>query len=120
MKTFIAIPFFLVGATVLLMLSGCEVESVTQAEVTISPGNADITKGDSVEFRASGWNEYVWTLDNESIGILSRRTGDTTIYTSIYDPGTSTVMQVVTVSATGSTTSSLPSTLTASAIVTHR
>ncbi len=80
-------------------LLGCETESAAQ-RVRISPSSARISKGESITFKASGGYLYEWALDptKNDWGVLSASEGDTTTYTSLYDPGTNnTATQVLTV-----------------------
>lgn len=99
---FFLIP--LMGA-VLAVTVGCETESATKNSVSISPATTTMTYGESVEFTASGGYEYAWSLETSSYGTLSTRSGNTTVYTSLYNPGTnssstSAVTQVLTVTST--------------------
>jgi hypothetical protein len=68
------------------VLAGCETESAGKAEITVNPPSATVSRGQSVEFVASGWHDYTWELTNGDWGVLSRLTGDRTIYTSLYSP----------------------------------
>lgn len=91
--------FGTVMLAVTLLMAGCETESAAQ-KVTISPSSARIKKGESITFKASGGYLYTWQIDQTKTdwGVLSTTDGDTTTYTSLYDPGTNnTAIQVLTV-----------------------
>jgi hypothetical protein len=86
----------LAGTWLGLALSGCETESATANNVTITPGGAVLRPGESVALNAAGGFDYKWDLTGSTIyGTLSATRGPTTIYTSIQDPGASTVLQTV-------------------------
>ncbi len=81
------------------LLTGCETESVSDNKVRISPESAAIGVNESVTLNASGGFDYSWSLSNSSLGVLSTRSGPTTVYTS-RSANTSTnqaTVQVVTV-----------------------
>jgi hypothetical protein len=77
----VSLTGLLVAAGCILFV-GCEAESANQAGITISPASATLSYGESVEFTASGWRDYKWSLTDASLGTLSRTSGDSTIYTS--------------------------------------
>jgi len=68
-----------------LFHTACDVESAA-GEVIISPSSVALKKGDSAQFTASGGFEYQWRLEDEQLGMLSTRRGQSTVYTSLRDP----------------------------------
>lgn len=118
------VVYLLVFAICLAFICGCETESATQ-ELKVTPESARLKRGQSVELHVSGGYHYRWTLEQESWGVLSVRTGDTTVYTSLYTPETNEVaVQVITVSSTipgsaGETTNDSEYEVTAKIYVTH-
>ncbi len=82
-----------------LLLAGCEVDSVS-SRISVTPSSAVVRKGQSVRFHAEGGYDYRWSLSDHSLGILSQTTGDSVVYTSIYEPAEgSTAIQVLTCSS---------------------
>jgi hypothetical protein len=63
-------------------MCGCEAEPTTQAAITITPSTVKVVMGQSVQFTATGWRDYTWSLSNPALGTLSSIRGDSTIYTS--------------------------------------
>ena len=116
------------------LLSGCDAEPSGQIAISVTPNNVSLTKGQSQEFTASGWQDYTWELSETSIGVLSTKKGDSTVYTAVAAPagGTNeTEVQVLTVSVnvssaatTTTSTSGVPvtaqSVVTAEALILHR
>lgn len=99
-------PLFLVGAALLglaLLQTGCEVDSATENNVSISPSSARLDVGESATFTASGGFDYEWSLADgkETWGTLSTRRGPTTTYTSRHTPATNAQddVQVLTVTS---------------------
>jgi len=78
-----------------LVVAGCEAERATQAEIIVSPSFANIAKGGSVAFTASGWHDYTWSLAAAGLGGLSRTKGDTTVYTSTFSGAATQILTVV-------------------------
>ena len=101
MRKFIALFAFAALAVFVVSLTSCETESVN-GSISISPSTVQLEKDESATFTASGGYEYSWTLSDESLGILSSRSGASTTYTSRYDPGSNnaSVIQILTVSST--------------------
>ncbi|MCK5850022.1 MAG: hypothetical protein KAH23_03835 [Kiritimatiellae bacterium] len=100
------IIFFAVGLAVFacLAFTGCETESA-DSKITITPESATIQKGESIEFTASGGVKYTWSLEDDNQGTatyghLSTRTGNKTVYTSIVNPDSDTVVRILTVKST--------------------
>jgi hypothetical protein len=83
-----------------MLTSGCETKPISSLKVTVTPASIGVYKDQSVEFTASGGFEYTWSLENETWGMLSTRTGDRTLYTSRYEPGSNGAVQVLMVSST--------------------
>lgn len=83
-------------AIAVLVFSGCETESAGTASVSINPGYARITAGQSVALSASGGNDYRWSLSNGSYGHLSASSGSSVVYTASKDG----VTQIVTLNST--------------------
>lgn len=124
MQKIVIILAFLLIVAVTIAITGCEIESASANNVSITPSSVGIREDESVEFTASGGYEYTWSLDEESWGVLSDKTGSKTTYTSRYDPGTNTTakVQVLTVTSTitgSSGTNSSPYEMTAEAYVEH-
>lgn len=119
-------------ATVLSFgLAGCETQSVT-TNVTVEPSAATLRAGESITFTASGGYSYTWSLETSFYGTLSTTSGDTTTYTSIYSPPSSTdtngvttitpVTQVLTVRSfieDSSSSNSAPAEWTTEVFITH-
>jgi hypothetical protein len=109
-----------------MLWNGCETESVSDQKVTISPSFERLAINQVLELIASGGFEYTWSLEDETIGTLSTRTGPRTVYTARVNPGTNAAataisLQTVTVTSTvssGGSTNSVSSGLQASAIAT--
>ena len=78
--------FTLALAAVAIALAGCETESSDNISITVSPSHAEIKKGESVTFTASGWRDYTWSLADSSAGVLSVTKGDSTVYTAVKGP----------------------------------
>ncbi|MDP6810967.1 MAG: hypothetical protein QGH42_13465 [Kiritimatiellia bacterium] len=57
-----------------------------QVIVNIEPPNANVTEFGSVSFTATGANRYSWSLQYPSWGTLTATDGDTTTYTSTFNP----------------------------------
>jgi len=124
------LPVFVLS--VALALTGCETESASKNSVSISPSSATLENGQSVQFTATGGYEYSWSLETGTYGTLATRTGTTTVYTSAYEPDTSTnststtvtsvVEEVLTVTSTISGLASTNATyeMTATAYIYHR
>lgn len=75
--------------------TGCDTQSST-AKVSIEPSSVRMATGQSQEFVASGGYDYTWDLQDESLGILSSRSGNRVTYTAL---GVGAV-QVITVTST--------------------
>lgn len=87
--------------TVLLasaLICGCEVDSASQ-KVEIRPNTATLRYGESVTLTAYNGYIYAWSLQNESWGTLSSRSGMMVTYQSLYDP-TAAQVQIITVTST--------------------
>jgi len=82
MKLFLAHLTGLLVVVVCVMLAGCEAEPADKAQITITPASATLAYGESVEFTATGWRDYTWSLQDASLGTLSRTKGDSTVFTS--------------------------------------
>ncbi len=113
------------ASAVLLMIvfiCGCEVDSAAR-KIEVRPDSATLRYGESVTLTAYNGYVYEWSLQNETYGKLSSRSGMMVIYTSISDP-TSPQLQIVTVTSTFSDNSdsgsgSNPVSHTAEAYITH-
>jgi len=113
----------LFAVTLGLIWVGCEVDSAT-SKVTIDPPSAAVSVGQSVTFTASGGYDYTWHLSQPTWGTLSTTTGDTTTYTSLYDPGPSnSPVQVLTVNSSipgsAGSSNSAPAEWTTEVYITH-
>jgi len=75
-----------------------------QAVVTISPANAAIDDYGSVTFTASGANRYSWSVQYPSWGTLTATQGDTTTYTSTFNPDTEHIQILTCTTDRGTTT----------------
>ncbi len=98
----------------------CEIEPTSENPL-ITPDSATVNqKGDTVTFTAQEGYEYSWSLNNETLGRLSSRSGRTTTYTSEFVPNSNAAVQVVTLTSTIETTGTNNTlTKTAEAFVTH-
>lgn len=95
----VLVAFALLSVGCILAMSGCETAS-TDTKVVITPSSATVVALGSVLLTASGGYDYFWSLTDESLGVLSERTGEKTRYTSLYDPGADVKMQIVKVIST--------------------
>jgi hypothetical protein len=110
-------------------MAGCETESSSSSSVSISPSSATLYAGESREFTASGGDNYEWSLSSSDYGLLSTKSGGSTVYTSMYEPDTGpavavTLKVVATIDGAGPTskfTNDSGSTTTRSgeAVITH-
>jgi hypothetical protein len=110
-----AIPLLVALGAVAVLLGGCETETPSEAYITVTPREAIISKGESIEFVASGWHAYVWQLSDTSLGYLSAPVGERTIYTSRV-AGSAT--QILTVSGQADTNTGSTA-ISAEAYITH-
>jgi hypothetical protein len=125
MKTlsYICVCFLL--ALALFAVTGCEDVKAKPAtgKVEITPDSVAIRVGHAITFTASGGYEYTWSLEEESWGTLSTRSGDQTTYTSTYAPGSNTnATQILHVSSTipgNTSTNTAPSQWSAESYITH-
>jgi len=106
----------------IVFLCGCEVDSAAR-KIEVRPDSATLRYGESVTLTAYNGYVYEWSLQNETYGKLSSRSGMMVTYTSITDP-TSPQVQIITVTSTFSdndsgSTSSNPVSHTAEAYITH-
>jgi len=90
MKRDVILIAFVAAAIASIAFTGCEVESVDD-RIVITPQSARIYKWHSIKFTAHGGFEYTWSLEEPDWGIIENRTGDRTIYTSIYNPPSNAV-----------------------------
>jgi len=90
----------------LLFQCGCETESASDSSVRISPSRAKVRNGQSVEFVASGGFDYSWAISDSSLGFISAKSGNRTVYTANVQTGTNpvVVVQTLTVTSTIGTT----------------
>ncbi len=106
-----------------LLSPGCETESSTQADIQVTPGFSEVSRGESVALSASGWSRYRWSLAHPDWGRLSAGTGDHVVYTATRAPARgSAFTQVVHVRADTpqSTTNTVGVTIAGTAHVRHR
>ena len=77
----------------LIALTGCETESSDQASIQITPNTASMPVGSSLEFVASGWTDYTWSLvgTHANAGVISTKKGDSTVYTAVFELPTNQV-----------------------------
>ena len=121
MKTFTGLCGLLVIPLLTLAHLGCEVSSAgsaSEAEIQINPNHAVVHYGESVEFTASGWSEYTWSLGTPGLGVLSHTAGDTTVYTAVV--ATTNGIQTLTCTATMINGTNSTSSLTATALIEHQ
>lgn len=120
--TILALIVGMASVGTLIAVCGCETKSASQAEIIVTPASADLAKGNSITLTASGWDDYRWSLSDETIGTLTPRTGDTVKYTNISSNGSNRV-QIITAKGlvTGETSNSntLPFVISGQAIVHH-
>jgi len=104
----------------LLALVGCETQSADERPV-ITPSAAVIRKGQSIEFTATSGYQFQWRLKNENWGVLSSRTGDRVVYTSVYQPGSNTtdITQILTATSIIPGSGVVASNLMGEAFITH-
>ena len=106
----------------IVFLCGCEVDSAAR-KIEVRPDSATLRYGESVTLTAYNGYVYEWSLQNETYGRLSSRSGMMVTYTSMSDPA-SPQLQIITVSSTFSDNSdsgsgSNPVSHTAEAYITH-
>lgn len=116
------------AAVALAFAAGCE--SAEANDVIITPGHAEISKGGSIGLNAVGWDNFRWSLSDDSLGYLSATVGRSVVYTATAaGEGTQHVTATAIgagVSAGGSTSSNATSTATspagisATATITHK
>ena len=102
MKKLITVACFCLFGAATLLQTGCETESVSNNDLTITPSSIGLRNGDTAVFTASGGFDYSWSLQNPSWGTLSALTGPTTTYTDRYVPGSNgnaSAVQVLTVTS---------------------
>lgn len=78
------------------MVTGCESADGYSIEITASSYSVGV--GEHVYLNASGWNDYTWSLSDNSLGYLNKQNGESVIYTSRASSG----KQKITVVARGS------------------
>jgi hypothetical protein len=120
-STFIRI--FSLTALISLLYTACDTTPASD-KPEITPSSTTIRIGQSIQFSAVGGYEYTWRLENDLYGALSTRRGNTTVYTSLYNPDASnTLTQILYVDSTitGSSTSTNTSDYlqTGEAYITH-
>ncbi len=74
------------GAVVLQ--TGCETQSAEANGLRVEPHAIGLRVNQTQEFTATGGFSYTWTLSDPSLGVLSRREGPTTTYTSRFNGST--------------------------------
>lgn len=88
---------------------------VPPPDVKVTPTYTELEKGQTVTLRATGWTAYRWRLADNSTGNLNGRlsagTGDKVVYTAELN-ATEGAIQVITVSADGSTEGNYQATAT--------
>ena len=118
---FIAAVLDLVVLLALAFLCACEVDSASQT-IKVYPDSAVLYYGESVSLTAYNGYTYTWSLENNTWGTLSSRSGSMVTYKSLYEP-TAAAVQIITVASTfsdnGSGGGSNPVTHTAYAYITH-
>ncbi len=99
MKRGLTVTGTLAAVALASVLAGCDTDPVA-SDIWITPPSATIKKGESIEFTAHGGYEYLWSISDTSMGILSTTRGASTVYTSIYETSASnTAVQVLTVTS---------------------
>ena len=111
--------------------TSCDTQSANTT-VFITPSSAELTRSQSVTLTASGGFDYRWSLEDDTIGVLSSRNGSSVVYTSRHSPNAgntntpnNVIVQVVTVvsyieGASASGTNSPALETSAEAFITHR
>lgn len=79
-----------------VMLSGCE--SADGYSIEVNASSYSVGNGGTVYLSASGWDDYTWSLSDNSLGYLNKLNGSSVIYTSRAASGT----QKITIVARGS------------------
>lgn len=79
-----------------VMLSGCE--SADGYSIEVNASSYSVGNGGTVYLSASGWDDYTWSLSDNSLGYLNKLNGNSVIYTSRASSGT----QKITIVARGS------------------
>lgn len=81
MKHLRLLPALLLASLGLVV--SCENEkSAGDTLLDVSPSYATLRRGGSVTLTATGASEYVWELEDETIGSLSSRHGKSVVYTA--------------------------------------
>ena len=78
--------------------SGCE--DSDSYSISVSPNYAKLKPGQNVSLNASGWSNYLWTLDNEDGAHLSATTGKSVVFYAESVSGTNAFSTVYNVTAT--------------------
>ncbi len=86
------------GLVALAAFTGCEVDSA-DTDIYITPDSGVLNKHQSVALTAHGGYRYTWSLGTEEWGTLSHRTGSEVVYTSLYEPSDTPVVQIINVSS---------------------
>ncbi len=128
MKRFSLLSAALCACTAVALAFSAGCESAEANDVRISPGHAEVSKGGMVGLTASGWDNFRWTLSDDSIGTLSATVGRSVVYTATGSgEGTQRVTATAIgagVSSGGSTSSNATQTasvgFSATAVITHK
>ena len=124
MKHLLLIPVPALCLLLLLLGSGCETEPSEQVAVSITPNSAQLKRGQSQEFSASGWEDYTWSLSNPGIGVLSSKKGNSTVYTAVAGSNDVQILSLSVSVRSGTTTNLLTGStgggpVTAEALIQH-
>lgn len=78
LRTGLFAALVLAAASLSALVAGCE--SGDSYSISVSPNYAKLKPGQSVTLTASGWDNYKWSLDNESGAHLSGTTGKSVVF----------------------------------------
>ena len=82
MKLLRLLPVLLLAS--LGLVAACENEkSGGDNLLDVTPSSARLRRGGTVLLKASGGDDYVWELQDPTIGSLSSRSGSTVVYTAL-------------------------------------
>lgn len=103
LRLFLASAFAVCALALCFLSASCETESASGNTLFVTPAESTLLLKQSITLKASGADNYTWSLATPEIGRLSTTVGSTTTYTALDGVG---VDQIVTVVATTSDSSS--------------
>ena len=74
------VAFAAIAGAVLVAVTGCETEKLTDTQLSISPAKATIAPGESLVLKAQGGWDYTWSFVGDQYGTLSSYNGKQVTY----------------------------------------